>query len=127
MPTAEFQVFREAETAERYIMDRYPSETEDVPVVIKADGLAAGKGAIVCHRRADAIEAIQRIARDREFGAAGDRMVIEERLDGQEASVLAITDGKTILTLPPAQDHKPALDGDQGPNTGGMGAYCPMT
>jgi phosphoribosylamine--glycine ligase len=125
VPTAEFQVFREADAAERYIMDRYPSETEDVPVVIKADGLAAGKGAIVCRRRADALEAIQRIARDREFGTAGDRMVIEERLDGQEASVLAITDGRTILTLPPAQDHKPALDGDLGPNTGGMGAYCP--
>lgn len=125
VPTAEFRVFRSADEAEHYVLDRYPSETEDVPIVIKADGLAAGKGAIVCRKRADALEAIERIARNREFGDAGDQMVIEERLDGQEASVLAITDGKTILTLPPAQDHKPAFDGDQGPNTGGMGAYCP--
>jgi phosphoribosylamine--glycine ligase len=87
--------------------------------------LAAGKGVIVCHRRNDALEAIHRIARELEFGDAGHQLVIEERLDGQEASLLAITDGRTIVTLSPAQDHKPALDGDQGPNTGGMGAYCP--
>ncbi|MEZ6108707.1 MAG: hypothetical protein R3B96_22155 [Pirellulaceae bacterium] len=92
---------------------------------MKADGLASGKGAIVCHSPAEALEAIDRIARAREFGGAGDKLVIEERLDGPEASVLAITDGRTILPLPPAQDHKPAFDGDQGPNTGGMGAYCP--
>ncbi len=125
VPTAEYQVFRNAENAERFITDRYPSEDQDVPVVIKADGLAAGKGAIVCFKRRDALKAIDRIARQREFGAAGDLIVIEERLDGQEASVLAITDGRTIVTLPPAQDHKPAFDGDKGPNTGGMGAYCP--
>ncbi|MCA9222194.1 MAG: phosphoribosylamine--glycine ligase, partial [Planctomycetales bacterium] len=125
VPTAEYRVFRTAESAERFVRDRYPSEDEDVPLVIKADGLAAGKGVMVCRRRIDALEAIQRIARDREFGDAGREMVIEERLDGQEASVLAITDGRTIITLPPAQDHKPAFDGDQGPNTGGMGAYCP--
>ncbi|MEQ8785879.1 MAG: phosphoribosylamine--glycine ligase [Pirellulaceae bacterium] len=125
VPTADYRVFRDAESAERYITDRYGSDDQDVPVVVKADGLAAGKGAIVCHRRAQALEAIERIARLREFGDAGDQLVIEERLDGQEASVLAITDGRTILTLPAAQDHKPALDGDQGPNTGGMGAYCP--
>lgn len=125
VPTADFQVFRDAESAERYIQERFPSEDQDVPVVVKADGLASGKGAIVCRRRVDAMEAIHRIARAREFGAAGNFMVIEERLDGQEASVLAITDGRTILPLPPAQDHKPAFDGDQGPNTGGMGAYCP--
>jgi phosphoribosylamine--glycine ligase len=94
-------------------------------VVVKADGLAAGKGAIVCGTHEEALAAIDRIARDREFGDAGDRLIIEERLVGQEVSVLAITDGKTIVTLPPAQDHKPALDGDKGPNTGGMGAYCP--
>jgi len=125
VPTAEHQVFRTAEEAERYISDRFPEFNQDVPVVIKADGLAAGKGAIVCRSRTDAMEAIDRIARQREFGSAGDRIMIEERLDGQEVSVLAITDGSTIITLPPAQDHKPAYDGDKGPNTGGMGAYCP--
>jgi phosphoribosylamine--glycine ligase len=125
VPTADYQVFKEAGPAETYIKDRYETETEDVPVVIKADGLASGKGAIVCHRRSEALEAIDRIARQREFGSAGDQIVIEERLDGQEVSVLAITDSRTIITLPAAQDHKRALDGDQGPNTGGMGAYCP--
>ena len=79
----------------------------------------------MCHTRADALDAIDRIATKREFGDAGNQVVIEERLDGQEASVLAITDGRTIVTLPAAQDHKPAHDGDKGPNTGGMGAYCP--
>jgi phosphoribosylamine--glycine ligase len=125
IPTAEYQVYRNAESATRFIMDRFPIESQDVPVVVKADGLAAGKGAIVCHTRADALDAIDRIATKREFGDAGNQVVIEERLDGQEASVLAITDGRTIVTLPPAQDHKPAHDGDEGPNTGGMGAYCP--
>ncbi len=96
-----------------------------MPIVVKADGLAAGKGVIVCAGREQAIQAVDRIAREKEFGPAGDRLVIEERLDGQEASVLAITDGQTIVTLQPAQDHKPAYDGDTGPNTGGMGAYCP--
>jgi phosphoribosylamine--glycine ligase len=96
-----------------------------MPVVVKADGLAAGKGVIVCDHREQAIEAIDRIARQKEFGNAGDRFLLEERLHGQEASVLAITDGHALVTLQPAQDHKPAFDGDQGPNTGGMGAYCP--
>jgi phosphoribosylamine--glycine ligase len=94
-------------------------------VVVKADGLAAGKGVFVCGSRQQAIDAVQRIAGQREFGDAGDQLLIEERLDGQEVSVLAITDGRTIVTLPPAQDHKRAHDGDHGPNTGGMGAYCP--
>lgn len=125
VPTADYQVFRDAESTERFIEDRYPNEDQDVPVVIKADGLAAGKGAIVCHKKKDAMAAIDLIARRREFGDAGNKIVVEERLDGQEASVLAITDGRTIVTLPPAQDHKPAHDGDTGPNTGGMGAYCP--
>lgn len=123
VPTADYQVFRSLETAQRYIKDRYPSETEDVPVVIKADGLAAGKGVIVCHNRMEAVEGIERIFS--EFDEAATQVVIEERLDGQEASIIAITDGQTILTLSPAQDHKPAYDGDKGPNTGGMGAYCP--
>ena len=125
VPTADYRVFRDADSAEKYINDRYPLEEQDVPVVVKADGLAGGKGAFVCTRRRHAIEAIGRIARQREFGEAGNQIVIEERLDGQEASILALTDGRTIVTLPPAQDHKHAFDGDTGPNTGGMGAYCP--
>jgi len=125
IPTAEFQVFREPDDAMRYIKGRFPGENDKCPVVVKADGLAAGKGVIVCKRRPDALEAIDRISRQREFGTAGTQMVIEERLEGQEASILAITDGQTILPLPAAQDHKPAFDGDTGPNTGGMGAYCP--
>lgn len=123
IPTADFHVFRSAESATHYITDRYPNENEDVPVVVKADGLAAGKGVIVCHTREEALAGIETIFG--EFGDAAAQVVIEERLDGQEASIIAITDGKTILTLSPAQDHKPAHDGDKGPNTGGMGAYCP--
>lgn len=125
VPTADYQVFRDADSASRFIRDRYPNEDQEVPLVIKADGLAAGKGVVVCAKSQDALEAIDRIARDRVFGEAGSRLVIEERLDGQEVSLLAITDGQTIVTLSPAQDHKPAFDGDKGPNTGGMGAYCP--
>jgi phosphoribosylamine--glycine ligase len=125
IPTAGYQTFRSAEDAARYIKDRYSDPNEPVPVVVKADGLAAGKGVIVCRTRSEALEAIDRIASRREFGEAGNELIIEERLFGQEASVLAITDGETIVTLPAAQDHKPAHDGDIGPNTGGMGAYCP--
>lgn len=125
IPTAGYQTFRSGEDAARYIKDRYSEPNEPVPVVVKADGLAAGKGVIVCSTRSEALEAINRIASRREFGEAGNELIIEERLFGQEASVLAITDGETIVTLPAAQDHKPAYDGDTGPNTGGMGAYCP--
>ncbi len=125
VPTADFHEFHDAASAERFINERYAETPEDVPLVVKADGLAAGKGAIVCSTRLEAIEAIDIIARQRQFGSAGDRMIIEDRLTGTEASILAITDGKTILTLPPAEDHKRAFDNDTGPNTGGMGAYCP--
>ena len=125
VPTADFQEFRDAASAERFINERYSETPEDCPVVVKADGLAAGKGAIVCKTRDDALEAINMIARERQFGDAGNRMIIEDRMSGTEASILAITDGKTILTLPPAEDHKRAYDNDAGPNTGGMGAYCP--
>jgi phosphoribosylamine--glycine ligase len=125
VPTAEYQAFRDADSAMRYIKARYPNDRDRAPVVIKADGLASGKGVIVCARRQEALEAIDRIGRKNEFGKAGAQMVIEERLEGPEASVLAITDGKTLLVLPACQDHKPAFDGDTGPNTGGMGAYCP--
>jgi len=120
VPTADYQTFIRAEDALKFLQDR-----EDVPIVVKADGLAAGKGVVVCSGREEAMRAVEQIARQRVFGDAGARLVIEERLDGQEASVLAITDGRTIVTLQPAQDHKPAYDGDTGPNTGGMGAYCP--
>lgn len=125
VPSADYHVFRDAESAARFVTDRYPDNDHEVPLVVKADGLAAGKGVIVCSRREHVLDAIQRIVVQREFGEAGREIIFEERLDGQEASVLAITDGRTIVTLTPTQDHKPAYDGDQGPNTGGMGAYCP--
>ena len=125
VPTADYQVFQDADSATRFVLDRYEDEDKDVALVVKADGLAAGKGVVVCRRRQEVLDAIDRIARQREFGEAGRQLVIEERLDGEEASVLAITDGRAIVTLPPCQDHKPAYDGDRGPNTGGMGAYCP--
>jgi phosphoribosylamine--glycine ligase len=120
VPTADFRAFRDAASAAAYLTER-----DDVPCVVKADGLAAGKGVVVCDNREEALAAVQRIAGSDEFGTAGSQLVIEERLVGQEASVLAVVDGRNILTLPAAQDHKPAFDGDQGPNTGGMGAYCP--
>ena len=120
IPTADYQVFRDPSEAIHYLNER-----NDCRIVVKADGLAAGKGVVVCSNRDEAIRAVELIALQKIFGAAGDRLVIEERLDGQEASVLAITDGSTIVTLQPAQDHKAAYDGDLGPNTGGMGAYCP--
>jgi phosphoribosylamine--glycine ligase len=120
VPTADYRVFRTAESAVNFVTSR-----EESPIVVKADGLAAGKGVVVCTTRTMAVDAINRIARNKEFGAAGNQIVIEERLDGPEVSVLAITDGQTIVPLPAAQDHKAAYDGDTGPNTGGMGAYCP--
>jgi phosphoribosylamine--glycine ligase len=120
VPTAAYRTFHSADSAERYLTER-----EESAVVVKADGLAAGKGAIVCKNRVAAIDALNRIMRKREFGAAGDQVVIEEKLDGEEVSILAITDGRTIVTLESAQDHKAAFDNDEGPNTGGMGAYSP--
>ncbi len=120
VPTAEYRSFRDADSASHYLNER-----EDKPVVVKADGLAGGKGVVVCDNRQQAIEAIHRIARQREFGNAGDLLLIEERLAGPEVSVLAITDGRTLVTLPAAEDHKRAHDGDAGPNTGGMGAFSP--
>ena len=125
VPTADYQSFRDADSAMRYVKARFPGERDRTPLVVKADGLASGKGVLVCSRREQVLDAIERMGRKMEFGKAGLPMVIEERLEGQEVSVLAITDGRTILPLPPAQDHKAAYDGDQGPNTGGMGAYSP--
>ena len=118
--TADYRVFRDARTATTYLKDR-----DDTPVVVKADGLAAGKGVIVCDNRDQALDAIDRIGIQKEFGDAGRQIIIEERIHGEEASVLALTDGHTLITLPGCQDHKRAFDSDTGPNTGGMGAYCP--
>ncbi len=120
VPTADFRAFQSREAARTYLQER-----EESPVVVKADGLAAGKGVFVCRGRAEALDAVDRVANPDEFGEAGHRIIIEERLDGEEASVLAISDGRTLVALPAAQDHKRAFDGDQGPNTGGMGAYSP--
>lgn len=125
VPTSEFRVFTDPADAENYVNVHYAETPDDVPLVIKADGLAAGKGVIVCKNREEVFAAIDTIARQKQFGSAGKQFVMEERLSGVEVSVLAITDGKTIITLPAAQDHKAAGDGDIGPNTGGMGAYCP--
>jgi len=120
VPSSEFEVFTDYLAAVAYIDSR-----EDGPIVVKADGLAAGKGAIVCKDNAEAREALGTIMDERAFGDAGDAVVIEEFMVGIEASVLAFVDGKNILTLEAAKDHKPVGDGDTGPNTGGMGAYSP--
>ena len=120
VPSADYHTFQDDASAIEYLESR-----EDVPLVVKADGLAAGKGVIACKNREEAVAAVNAIARDKEFGAAGNRLLIEERLDGQEASVLAITDGTTIATLQPAQDHKPAHDGDTGPNTAAWAHTAP--
>jgi phosphoribosylamine--glycine ligase len=119
VPTAEARSFTDISAAEEFVRGRTQ------PVVIKAAGLAKGKGVSVCYRTADALEAIQRVMRDRVFGSAGDRVVIEELLQGPECSILAFVDRKSIYVLEPAQDHKPVDDGDTGPMTGGMGAYSP--
>jgi phosphoribosylamine---glycine ligase len=119
VPTAEGRIFDNYKAAYDYIA------TRDEPLVIKASGLAAGKGVIVCDDPADGLIALERIMKNREFGDAGDTVVVEERLEGQEASILAFVDGRTIYVMESAQDHKPIGDGDTGPNTGGMGAYCP--
>ncbi|HRU05443.1 MAG TPA: phosphoribosylamine--glycine ligase [Candidatus Brocadiia bacterium] len=119
IPTAPSRSFKDEKAAHAYI-----NESEG-PLVVKADGLAAGKGVIVCQTPAEAHEAVVRVMGDREFGGAGETLIIEERLYGQEASLLAFTDGKTIMPMEPAQDHKPVFDGDAGDNTGGMGAYSP--
>ncbi len=119
IPTAGFTVFRKRERAIEYV------ERIGAPVVIKADGLAAGKGVMVAQTVQEAIDAINVIMKDKVFGEAGNRVVVEDFMTGEEASFLAFTDGKTILPLPTSQDHKPIFDDDKGPNTGGMGAYSP--
>ena len=119
IPTAGFRVFDDPDAATRYI------EAAGRPLVVKADGLAAGKGVIVASTAAEAIAGVDRIMRDRAFGDAGDRVLIEECLVGQEVSYHVVADGERFIPLAPAQDHKRAFDGDEGPNTGGMGAYSP--
>jgi phosphoribosylamine---glycine ligase len=118
--TAYFEIFTRAEVAIQFLEER-----DDSPWVVKADGLAAGKGAIVCKNRKEAIDAVHLILTQKAFGDAGKSLIIEECLIGEEASILAIIDGNTIIPLEAAQDHKRAYDDDEGPNTGGMGAYCP--
>lgn len=120
IPTADYRVFTNAAEAMTYVTER---ETEGF--VIKADGLCAGKGVSVCSSKEEAHQAIKRMLLQKEFGDASRRILIEEKLEGQEASLLAIVDGHTIIPLETAQDHKAAHDGDTGPNTGGMGSYSP--
>jgi phosphoribosylamine--glycine ligase len=119
IPTADYRVFDDAIRAKAYLGTREP------PFVIKADGLAAGKGVVIAETRREADEAVDEILFLRKFGTAGQRIVIEDFLPGEEASLFAICDGKTAVYFGAAQDHKRAFDGDKGPNTGGMGAYSP--
>ncbi len=119
IPTAQFKVFKDARKAKKYI------DKCGAPIVVKADGLAAGKGVIVAATVEEAKDAVDQIMIDKVFGDAGKKVVIEECLKGEEASFIAFTDGKSVLPLPTSQDHKPIFDNDQGPNTGGMGAYSP--
>ncbi len=119
IPTASALVYDSPDAAKRVVREGA------LPLVIKADGLAAGKGAIVARTTDEALAAVDRIMVERVFGEAGRRLIIEEYLRGEEASILALVDGERYLTMIPSQDHKPIFDGDRGPNTGGMGAYAP--
>lgn len=119
IPTASFKVFSDAGQAKKHI------DICGAPIVVKADGLAAGKGVIVAKTAEEAKQAVDLIMADKAFGSAGDKIVIEECLVGEEASFIAFTDGKTVLPLPTSQDHKAIFENDEGPNTGGMGAYSP--
>jgi len=121
IPTARYKTFGAAELtlAQEFVKSLKP------PIVVKADGLAAGKGVLICPSREEALEGVREMTVAKSFGAAGERIVIEEYLAGEEASVFVITDGERYVTLAPAQDHKRVLDGDLGKNTGGMGAYAP--
>ncbi|XP_049872943.1 trifunctional purine biosynthetic protein adenosine-3 isoform X2 [Pectinophora gossypiella] len=120
LPTARYQSFTDAAAAKEFINNApYPA------LVVKAAGLAAGKGVVVATSKEEACQAVDEMLTDSKFGAAGETIVVEEVLEGDEVSVLAFTDGETVSMMPPAQDHKRIGDGDTGPNTGGMGAYCP--
>ena len=120
IPTAPFEVFDDAEAARAFV------RSAGMPLVVKADGLAGGKGVLVPPSLDETLEAVDRVLVDRAFGDAGARVLLEERLAGPELSVMAIVDGRRWLSLPPSRDHKRLLDGDQGPNTGGMGAIAPV-
>jgi phosphoribosylamine--glycine ligase len=120
IPTADYHTFTSFEQAEKYLLEAA------APVVVKASGLAAGKGVIVLDDIEELRRALRQIMQDKVFGQAGDTVIIEERMSGPEVSVLAFSDGKTIVPMPPARDHKRIRDNDEGPNTGGMGAYCPV-
>jgi phosphoribosylamine--glycine ligase len=119
IPTAFYEIFDNPKEAVKYIRE------QGAPIVVKADGLAAGKGVIICKTVEEATQSVEKIMVEKIFGEAGNQVVIEEYLVGEEASYIAFTDGKTILPMASSQDHKPIFDGDQGPNTGGMGAYSP--
>ena len=119
IPSARFEIFDDAQKAQDYV------QSLDYNVVVKADGLAAGKGVIVCNSNAEAFSAIQIILVKKTFGDAGNRIIIEERIDGIEASYIALSDGEIAIPMATSQDHKRIFDNDQGPNTGGMGAYSP--
>ena len=119
IPTADYQLFSDPEKAIQAIHAIEP------PLVLKADGLAAGKGVLICTSRSEAYDAVDLIMKNKAFGDAGNRVVVEEFLEGEEASVLAISDGNHLVVLPSSQDHKAVFEGDKGPNTGGMGAYAP--
>ena len=119
IPTAQFQIFDNAQKAIEYV------KSIDFNVVVKADGLAAGKGVIVCNSVDDAISAIETILVKKTFGDAGNKIIVEERIDGIEASYIALSDGNVALPMASSQDHKRVFDNDKGPNTGGMGAYSP--
>jgi phosphoribosylamine--glycine ligase len=119
IPTAKYQVFTGVQQAKDFIKEL------GVPCVVKADGLAAGKGVMVCFTLEEALKAVDDILIENKFGKAGSKVVVEEFLEGQEVSMLAFTDGKTVIPMVSAQDHKRVFDNDQGPNTGGMGAYSP--
>ena len=119
IPTAAYEVFNSPEAALAYL------ETAKLPIVLKADGLALGKGVLICNTLEEAKEGVKSLMTDKQFGSAGDRIVIEEFMTGREVSVLSFVDGKTIRIMTSAQDHKRAKDGDQGLNTGGMGTFSP--
>lgn len=122
IPTAAFEIFKDFKTAAEYLS----SHDTKFPVVVKASGLALGKGVIIAKTHDEAESALRQIMIDRAFGTAGDEVVIEEFLEGREISIHAISDGTSFLMFPPAQDHKAAFDGDKGPNTGGMGTIAPL-
>lgn len=119
IPTAAYETFDDPKLALEYL------ETAKMPIVLKADGLALGKGVLICNTKEEARAGVKEIMEDKKFGAAGSRMVVEEFMTGREVSVLSFTDGKTIQIMSSAQDHKRAKDGDKGPNTGGMGTFSP--